>query len=239
MVGVGIRPRDEQRSRELYGNYKVTIVIPCLNEESGIRQVLARMPAFVDETIVVDNGSTDLTAEISHEMGARVIREEIRGYGRAYRTGLLHAAGDIIVTLDGDHSYPVDAVSYLIEALLDSGVGFVSASRFPIQDHKSMSLTSLVGNVFLSTVMSALYLRRIRDSQSGMWIFFRKSLEQMNLKSDGMAFSEEIKIEALTNPSIGLKEIPIRFSNRQGEKKLEPWRDGWNNLCFLFKKRFF
>ncbi len=222
----------------MYGNYKVTIVIPCLNEESGIRQVLARMPQFVDETIVVDNGSTDSTAEIAHKMGARVIREEIRGYGRAYRTGLLHAAGDIIVTLDGDHSYPVDAVSYLIEALLDSGVGFVSASRFPVQDRESMSLTSLVGNIFLSTVMSVLYLRRIRDSQSGMWIFFRKSLEQMNLTSDGMAFSEEIKIEALTNPEIGLKEIPIRFSNREGEKKLQPWHDGWNNLFFLIKKRF-
>ncbi len=222
----------------MYGNYKVTIVIPCLNEESGIQQVLARMPVFVDETIVVDNGSTDSTARIAHQMGARVIHEEIRGYGRAYRTGLLHAAGDIIVTLDGDHSYPVDAVSYLIEALLDSGVGFVSASRFPIQDRKSMSLTSLVGNVFLSAVMSVLYLRRIRDSQSGMWIFYRKSLEQMNLESDGMAFSEEIKIEALRNPRIGLKEIPIRFSNREGEKKLQPWRDGWNNLFFLFRKRF-
>ena len=222
----------------MYGNYKVTIVIPCLNEELGIQQVLARMPAFVDETIVVDNGSTDSTARIAHQMGARVVHEEIRGYGRAYRTGLLQAAGDIIVTLDGDHSYPVDAVSYLIEALLDSGVGFVSASRFPIQDRKAMSLTSLVGNVFLSAVMSVLYLRRIRDSQSGMWIFYRKSLEQMNLESDGMAFSEEIKIEALRNPGIGLKEIPIRFSNREGEKKLLPWRDGWNNLFFLFKKRF-
>ena len=223
----------------MYGNYKVTIVMPCLNEEAGIQQVLAKVPAFVDETIVVDNGSTDSTAQIAREMGARVIHEKVRGYGRAYKTGLLHAAGDIIVTLDGDHSYPVDAVSYLIEALLGSGVGFVSASRFPVQDRKSMSLTSFVGNIFLSSVMSVLFLRRIRDSQSGMWIFYRKSLERMNLESDGMAFSEEIKIEALRSSNIGLKEIPIRFSNREGEKKLQPWHDGWNNLFFLFKKRFF
>ena len=133
----------------------------------------------------------------------------------------------------------VDAVSYLIEALLDSGVGFVSASRFPVQDGKAMSLTSLVGNIFLSAVMSVLFLRRIRDSQSGMWIFYRKSLERMNLESDGMAFSEEIKIEALRNQGIGFKEIPIRFSNREGEKKLQPWRDGWNNLFFLLRKRFY
>ncbi len=222
----------------MYRGHKVTIVIPCLNEEAGIQQVLTRIPAFVDETIVVDNGSTDSTAPIARQMGAWVIQEEIRGYGRAYKTGLIHAEGDIIVTLDGDHSYPVDAVSYLIEALLDSGVGFVSASRFPVQDGKAMSLTSLVGNIFLSAVMSILFLRRIRDSQSGMWIFYRKSLERMNLESDGMAFSEEIKIEALRNKGIGFKEIPIRFSNREGEKKLQPWRDGWNNLFFLFRKRF-
>lgn len=222
----------------MYRGQKVTIVIPCLNEEEGIQQVLTKIPAFVDETIVVDNGSTDSTAPIARQMGALVIQEEIRGYGRAYKTGLIHAEGDIIVTLDGDHSYPVDAVSYLIEALLDSGVGFVSASRFPVQDSKAMSLTSLIGNIFLSTIMSVLFLRRIRDSQSGMWIFYRKSLERMNLESDGMAFSEEIKIEALRNQRIGFKEIPIRFSNREGEKKLQPWRDGWNNLFFLFWKRF-
>jgi hypothetical protein len=72
-----------------------------------------------------------------------------------------------------------------------------------------------------------------------MWIFYRRSLGRMNLESDGMAFSEEIKIEALRNQSIGFKEIPIRFTNRQGEKKLQPWRDGWNNLFFLFRKRFY
>ena len=112
----------------MYVDHKITVVIPCLNEEEGIRMVLERIPRFVDEVIVVDNGSTDATAEIAAGLGARVIREEVRGYGRAYKTGLLHAQGDIIVTLDGDHSYPVDSLSYLIEALIGADVGFVSAS---------------------------------------------------------------------------------------------------------------
>ncbi len=221
----------------MYKEHKITVVIPCLNEEEGIGKVLARIPDFVDEVIVVDNDSTDGTAEIAQQMGATVIREDVRGYGRAYKTGLMHAQGDIIVTLDGDHSYPVDALSYLIEALLHSRVGFVSASRFPVQNRESMSLTSLVGNVALSLIMSVLFLRWVRDSQSGMWIFFKGALEKMALASDGMAFSEEIKIEALRNREIGFKEIPINFSNRAGEKKLQPFRDGWNNLLFLFKKR--
>jgi dolichol-phosphate hexosyltransferase len=222
----------------MYKNRRVTVVIPCLNEEEGIQKVLSRMPSFVDEVIVVDNCSTDGTAGIASQMGARVIREDGRGYGRAYKTGLFHAKGDIIVTLDGDHSYPVDALSYLLEALINSGVMFVSASRFPIQNPQAMSLRNLIGNKLLSLAMSLLYLHWICDSQSGMWIFYKEALNRMRLKSDGMAFSEEIKIEALLNPAIGFKEIPINFSNRAGEIKLRPWRDGWNNLLFLLTKRF-
>lgn len=222
----------------MYRNRKVTVIIPCLNEEEGIQKVLARIPELVDEIIVVDNGSTDKTAAIADRMGARVIRETVRGYGRAYKTGLLHAQGDIIITLDGDHSYPVDALSYLLEALLNSDVGFVSASRFPIQNNKSMAFKNLVGNKFLSLVMSLLYFRWIRDSQSGMWIFYKDALKKMDLRSDGMAFSEEIKIEALRKRDVSFKEIPVNFSNRAGERKLRPWKDGWDNLLFLFKKRF-
>ncbi len=222
----------------MYQDRQVTVVIPCLNEEEGIQKVLSRIPEFVDEVIVVDNDSTDGTARIAQEMGARVIHENVRGYGRAYKTGLLHAQGDIVVTLDGDHSYPVDSLSYLIESLLRSQVGFVSASRFPIQNPDAMALKNLLGNKCLSLMMSLLYFRRVRDSQSGMWIFYKDALTRMNLESDGMAFSEEIKIEALRNRDIGFKEIPINYSNRAGEIKLRPWRDGWNNLLFLFKKRF-
>ena len=187
----------------MYRNSRITVVIPCLNEQEGIAKVLSRMPIFVDEVIVVDNCSTDATAQIAQEMGARVIQENVRGYGRAYKTGLLHAQGDIVVTLDGDHSYPVDSVSYLLEALINSGVSFVSASRFPIQNPEAMSKRNLIGNLLLSLAMSVLYLRWIRDSQSGMWIFYKDALVKMNLLSDGMAFSEEIKIEALCNPGIG------------------------------------
>jgi len=222
----------------MYRDRKITVVVPCLNEEEGIQQVLARVPQFVDEVIVVDNDSTDGTAEIAKRMGARVIQERVRGYGRAYKTGLLQAQGDVIVTLDGDHSYPVDALSYLLEALLNSKVGFISASRFPIQSPDAMAFRNLAGNKIISLIMSLLYFRRIRDSQSGMWIFYKNALKKMDLRSDAMAFSEEIKMEALRNREIGFKEISINFSNRAGEKKLDLWRDGWDNLIFLFRKRF-
>lgn len=213
-------------------------MIPCLNEEAGIRRVLCELPSFVDETIVVDNNSTDGTAEVAQNMGAIVVSELHRGYGRAYKRGFSFATGDIIVTLDGDHSYPVDALSYLLEAFFHCRVGFLSASRFPTLTRDSMSLKHRIGNRVLSVIMSILFLRWINDSQSGMWIFRRDALRKMKLSSDGMAFSEEIKIEAIRNREIGFREMFISYSQRIGEKKLQPWRDGVRNVLFLFRKRF-
>jgi glycosyltransferase involved in cell wall biosynthesis len=221
----------------MYKGHKITVIIPCLNEEQGIEQVLRRMPEFVDEVIVVDNGSTDRTSEVARSFGAMVIREEVRGYGRSYKKGFAYATGDLIVTLDGDHSYPVDAISYLLEAFLHLEVDFLNASRFPVRDPRAMSFKHKVGNVILSLVMSLLFLRWVRDSQSGMWVFRRSILDGMVLESDGMAFSEEIKAEALRR-GVRFGEISILYSSRLGEVKLNPWRDGLYNLYFLFKKRF-
>ncbi len=222
----------------MYKNQKITVIIPCLNEEQGIESVLNRMPEFVDQVIVVDNGSTDRTSEVAKRFGAQVIREDVRGYGRSYKTGFASATGDIIVTLDGDQSYPPDAISYLLEAFLHLEVDFLNASRFPVRDRHAMSLKHKLGNVILSVAMSLLYGRWVRDSQSGMWVFRRSILADMELVSDAMAFSEEIKIEALKNGRVRFEEISIQYTSRMGEIKLNPWRDGFYNLWFLLKKRF-
>ena len=222
----------------MYKDQSITVIIPCLNEEQGIEQVLRRMPPFVDQVIVVDNGSTDRTSDVAKSLGAEVIREEVRGYGRSYKKGFSGATGDIIVTLDGDHSYPPDAISYLLEAFLHLEVDFLNASRFPVRDRRAMSFKHKFGNFVLSIAMSLLYFRWVRDSQSGMWVFRRSILNSMTLESDSMAFSEEIKIEALKSRDVRFAEISIQYSSRLGEIKLNPWRDGFNNLFFLVKKRF-
>jgi dolichol-phosphate hexosyltransferase len=222
----------------VYNNQRITVIIPCLNEEQGIEQVLRRMQSFVDEVIVVDNGSTDRTSDVATALGAKVIREDARGYGRAYKRGFSVATGDIIVTLDGDHSYPPDAISYLLEAFRHLEVDFLNASRFPVRDPKAMSFKHKIGNFILSLSMSLLFFRWVSDSQSGMWVFRRSILSEMTLESDGMAFSEEIKIEAIMNPRVRFAELSIHYTSRLGEIKLNPWRDGFYNLWFLVKKRF-
>lgn len=222
----------------MYKGLSITAIIPCLNEEEGIEQILRTMPEFVDEVVVVDNNSTDRTSAVAASLGAKVVREDVRGYGRAYKRGFADATSDLIITLDGDHSYPVDALSYLIEAFLHLKVDFLNASRFPVRDARSMSFKNKLGNLVLSLVMSILFFRWVRDSQSGMWIFRRAILKQMKLESDGMAFSEEIKIEALLHRNIRFGEISIMYSSRVGETKLNAWRDGFQNIVFLLKKRF-
>ena len=187
---------------------------------------------------MVDNGSTDRTTAVAASHGATVIREDVRGYGRAYKKGFSHATGDVIVTLDGDLSYPVDAISYLLEGFLHLSADFLNASRFPVQNPGAMSLKHRLGNLVLSLATSVLFFRWVRDSQSGMWVFRRSILEQIRLDSDGMAFSEEIKVEVLKNPNIRFAEMPVMYSSRLGEIKLHPWRDGIANLLFLVKKRF-
>ena len=151
-----------------------------------------------------------------------MIREDVRGYGRAYKRGFQAATGDIIVTLDGDHSYPVDALSYLIEACLHLEADFLNASRFPVRDPRAMSFKHKFGNLVLSLAMSILFFRWVRDSQSGMWVFRRSILAGMKLESDGMAFSEEIKIEAIRNPRIRFGEISIHVLVAAGRNQTQP-----------------
>src|SRR5215469_15179784 len=208
----------------MYKSLSITVIIPCLNEEQGIDNVLRAMPEFVDEVVVVDNNSTDRTSEVAASLGAKVVREEVRGYGRAYRRGFTCATSDVIITLDGDHSYPADALSYLIEAFLHLEVDFLNASRFPVRDAHAMSFKHKFGNWVLSLSMSLLFFRWVRDSQSGMWVLRRSILAGMRLESDGMSCSEEIKIEALKSSRVRCAEISIMYASRLGEIKLNPWR---------------
>lgn len=221
----------------MHRDLSISVVIPCYNEEDGVRQVIGRMPRVVDEIVVVDNNCTDATAEVARGLGAKVVAEPIPGYGAAYKAGLRAATSDVIVTLDGDGTYPPEEIPRLVDTLVDRGWEFLSASRFPLSDGGSMGLTNRFGNWVLTVAAAVLFFKPIRDSQSGMWVFRRSVLARMRLTSNGMAFSEEIKLEALTR-GVRFGEAHIRYGVRVGEVKLQKWRDGWDNLSFLVRKRF-
>jgi hypothetical protein len=219
---------------------RISVVIPCYNEAAGIRAVLGAVPDYVDEIVVVDNNSTDGTGELARTLGARVVTERRQGYGAAYKAGLPAAAGDVVATLDGDNTYPAGEIGRLVELLEDRGLDFISASRFPLSSPRAMSRLNVLGNRALTLATRLLFGWAMRDSQSGMWVFRRRVLPRLRLTSDGMPFSEEIKIEARTVLGPRFAEVPIPFphAERLGEVKLQRWRDGWENLSFLVRKRF-
>jgi glycosyltransferase involved in cell wall biosynthesis len=221
----------------MYKGLKVSVVIPCFNEEQGIAAVLQSMPDYVDQVVVVDNNSTDETGRIARELGAEVIFENKKGYGSAYKAGFPRATGDIVATADGDGTYPTNAIGPIIDYMLEKKLDFVSASRFPLVDPKAMRFRNVFGNKILTYVTRVLWLRWIADSQSGMWVMTREALKKLRLESDGMPFSEEIKLEAIETRTIRFGEYHIHYSERIGETKLFPMKDGVANLLYLFRRR--
>jgi Glycosyl transferase family 2 len=221
----------------------LSVVIPALNEERNVAAVIGSVPVdtlrdsgWETEIIVVDNASTDATGEAAAAAGATVVHESRRGYGSAYKAGFGAARGDVIVTGDADRTYPLDHTPGLLETFWESGTEFLTTNRLIASNRRAMKPSHSAANHFLSGISRMLFRHDIRDSQSGMWMFRRYVWEGVNVLSDGMAFSQEIKNEA-RRCGFRTAEVPIEYRPRGGEVKLNAVRDGVRNLTQLFSHR--
>ena len=221
----------------------ISIVIPALNEEKGIGPVLKEIPikalktmGYQVEVIVVDNGSVDQTPHIARKNGAKVIHESMRGYGNAYKAGFAAANGDIIATGDADLTYPFEILPKAIKKMEKDHIDFITTDRLTTLNKDVMEGTHVFGNWLLTMVTKVMFMWPFKDSQSGMWIFKRQIWEHLDVRSSGMPFSQELKIEAHVR---GFKcaEMPIDYRARAGEVKLNTITDGIGNVLQLFKKR--
>jgi len=223
-------------------------LIPTINEEEGIGKTLDsinynyfKKKKWDVEIIIIDGDSKDKTQEIAKKKEANIIVEKRKGYGRAYKTGMPKATGDIIVTGDGDATYPFERIHQYVQMLIDQDLDFITTDRFAELKHGSMSTKHYIGNTILLWSLRLLFFINLKDSQSGMWIFKKDALDKIQPLedfNDGMPFSEEIKIEMFKTKGIKAKEIPSALYAREGEVKIESFADGWKNLKFLFRKRF-
>ncbi|MCI4323027.1 MAG: glycosyltransferase family 2 protein [Thermoplasmata archaeon] len=236
-----------------------TLVIPTLNEGASIGHVLRSFRAdaarangtlFASDPVrwnilVVDGRSTDGTPERAEAEGATVLKEPRKGYGRAYRTGFSSATGEFVATMDGDATYPTAQIPQMLRQLIDEKLDFISGDRLSTLDPRAMTTMHRIGNRALNLFTGLAFHRflrsipdgRIRDTQSGMWVFRRRVLDTVVLTQDGMPMSEELKLEVLIR-GYRFLEVPITYSERWGAPKLSSWNDGRRNMMFLLRKRF-
>jgi len=220
---------------------RVSVVIPTMNEEKSVGLVIDEIRRALEgvrpyDILIVDTDSKDRTREVASERGATVVDEPRRGYGRAYKTGFEKAPGELIATLDADMTYPANMIPRLADMLEEKGLDFITTNRFAGMQKGAMSAKHRLGNWVLSATARVLFRVRVKDSQSGMWVFRKDVLDRLSLESDAMAFSEELKIEAFRKAKAA--EVPISYRVRIGEVKLSSWKDGFGNLKYLFRKRF-
>lgn len=223
--------------RAMYSGKTISLIIPCLNEAEGLRQILPEMPDFLDEVVVVDNGSIDQTAEIARRSGAMVVREENHSYTEAVKRGIQEASGEILVFMDGDGTYDPADIKKLAECLAEDKAGFVNGTRFPLRDRLAMNTANRWGNYFLTWVFNLLANSRIKDSQTGMWVMTRGFADSLDIVSTGFGLPQEIKMEAALADKKGFFEVWINYRPRKGKTKLNIYKHGLSNLRQLFYKR--
>ncbi|MEM4359979.1 MAG: glycosyltransferase family 2 protein [Candidatus Bilamarchaeaceae archaeon] len=223
----------------------VSIIIPAINEEKGIGKTISAIPfkklkdmGYNTEILVIDGGSRDNTVVVAKKNGARVIVELRRGYGLALRRGFDAAKGDVLISVDADYTYPIEDLPKLLDIMLENNLDFMNTNRLEMLAKNAMSTMNRFGNAVLSIVARLLFGIPFRDSQSGMWLMKKDVWGKIRnkVRSNGMSFSQEIKIEAF-RAGFRCSEVPISYRGREGKAKLEPWKDGIGNLMHLFKKK--
>ena len=221
----------------------IAIVIPTLNEESGIASTINAINQALDkkftfQILVVDGISTDKTVEIAMSLGAKVIKQRRTGYGDALQTGFYYVDtkmnSSITVMLDADGTYEPKDISKMAEIILRGEADFVIGNRFANMDKKAMTRLNKFGNKVLSAIARNLLKIKAKDTQCGLRAFRSDLANIFYTKSIGMPFATEM-LSATISYHIKIKEIPTSYYERIGETKLTPFQDGISILVTIIR----
>ena len=215
----------------------ITILLPALNEEEGVPQVLAKLPreyflerGYDTEVLVVDGHSTDRTLEIAAEMGAICLRQPHYGKGDAVRHGMKHAKGKYLFMLDADDTYPPKHLSTMLPILEDNKADIVMGSRLNGHMHPgSMPKINKIGNHTITSFANLLFSNghKITDLCTGMWGFNKSALDTLTPQLNAHGFAIEAEMYAKSRKQgIRVAEIPIEYHRRLGPTKLTSFGDG-------------
>ncbi|RLG38834.1 MAG: TIGR04182 family glycosyltransferase [Candidatus Alkanophagales archaeon] len=208
---------------------KVCILIPTLNEEQSIGDIVREFKSMgYDNILVIDGGSTDRTVEIARGEGAKVVIQEEKGKGaaiiQAFRIILEETDAAVIVMIDGDGTYSPSEVEQLLKPIFDGDADHVIGSRIA---HKgAFRRLNWLGNKIINRIFGFGYGIRLRDILSGYRALTRECIEGIELKKPGFEVEAEMTIECVKK-GFRIKEVPITYGVRRGRTKLSPLRDGF------------
>lgn len=220
---------------------EVSAIMPCLNEEETIAVCIRKaFQCFAalgvrGEVVVGDNGSTDRSAQIAESLGARVVHEPVKGYGKALEAAIRASRGRYCIMADCDDSYDWSDMQRFIEKLRE-GYDLVMGTRLrgKILPGAMPPLHRFFGNPFLSGTMNLFFRTGVTDAYCGFRGFSRQAFDRMSLNSVGMEFAIEMVIKA-SNKKMRIAEIPVTLhkDGRSRPPHLRSFRDGWRTLRLL------
>ena len=200
---------------------KISVIIPAYNEEKSLPLVLNDLPKDqLHQIIVVDNRSTDRTAEVARKNGATVVHERRRGYGRACLTGMAALdAPDIVVFLDGDYSDYPEEISLLVEPILKGEADFVVGSRMLLAESRQALLPQArYGNQLAVFLIRLFFGHRFTDL--GPFRAIRsESLQAIGMHDQDFGWTVEMQIKAVQN-GLRIRDVPVRYRIRIGVSKI-------------------
>ena len=196
----------------MYKNFIVVVISPAFNEENTIEEVINSIPTYVDEIIVIDDGSTDRTAEKAKKNGATVIHHKKNfGVGASFHTGIreaLESDADIMVNIDADGQFNPNDITKLIDPIVDNEADFVSGSRFIDKNfYPKMSKVKFLGNQFMSFFISKICGKKFYDVSCGFRAYSKEALLKLNLFGE-FTYTQETFLN-LSIRNIPIMEIPI------------------------------
>ncbi|MFN2508433.1 MAG: glycosyltransferase family 2 protein [Chthoniobacterales bacterium] len=220
---------------------EVSVVLPCLDEAETVGICVQKARAWIEatqvrgEVIVADNGSTDSSARLAREAGARVISVPEKGYGSSLMAGINAAAGELIIVADADDSYDLsDLEPFMVK--LRAGYDLVIGNRFRggIKPGAMPALHRYLGNPLLSSVGRLFFHSACGDFHCGLRGFRKAAIEKLDLQTTGMEFASEMVVKAALH-GLRVAEVPVILSpaGRTRRSHLRSWRDGWRHLRFL------
>ena len=222
---------------------ELTVLVPALNEEATIRQVIERVLAvpLATQVVVIDDGSTDRTPEILKEFGERIVvvrNERPQGKGAALRKGLEKALGRVVVVQDADLEYLPEELPSVVRPILDGTESVVYGSRFTRGLPKSMALPNKVVNVLLAWAVRLLYWRPMTDEATCYKAFRTDLVRRMDLQCTRFEFCPEVTAKAIRMGE-RIREVPISYTARTTlEGKKIRWTDAPHAFWTLLRYRF-